>query len=680
MVKSNEGNLASLLEQSVNYQHVRPERFYMEELWLISMAYWYGKQRFYFEEGKFWDATVDMVEDDVAYQINLVRSRVNSAVAQILEVNGEFAAAPATGDVKHREWARLTDKVFDHLRNTTDFQYTLFTAELYAAIMGTGHIKFTWDPTLGEPERYYKQDKRSQAVIPEMMLSNEEQRYKDAQGEFEDYKTGDLRTEAVQPFAIFPDPSARDGGIASCRSLSERHYMDIDTIAERWDMDPKDIKPMEVDQGLRVYEEAIAFWSKGTGLYPLFTPTPEEKRGKRTLYIERWERPSREYPRGRRLVYAGGRIVNLNRKGGTDNPYAGDRTGWAHIPYAKIDWCPRPGNYWGASLVEDMLGPQYHLNLARSYSLKFLVTFGLPNTYVGTNSELDTDTMEAGGGKIYKVSEASAFGVKHGPTPQLPPDIGKFGMECEADLNKVASQTEIDGSALPGQIRSGAGIRQINEERFRPLSIPAKAMLRGVRDTGRGLIAIGKLYYGKNRLLRYLGEDNDWVIETFDGANLVTDIRIVGEPSVMDTRTSERAEMLDAINAGAFNPQFDEETRLLILKGLHYNTSEEFISRKLQAEKNQEREIQNMIADPLRYGEQGYPVMEWEDHKIEAARCIAFMYSPEFRKLTPQVQAVITQHWKQHQMYIEQQLQAEMQMQAALRGTPGQKGQASQPA
>lgn len=138
--------------------------------------------------------------------------------------------------------------------------------------------------------------------------------------------------------------------------------------------------------------------------------------------------------------------------------------------------------------------------------------------------------------------------------------------------------------------------------------------------------------------------------------------------------------MLDAVQGGAFNPQFDEETRTLILSGLHYNTSDEFMRRKLQSKRNQEREIQEMLATPEKWIGKGYPVMKWENHEVEARECVAFMYTEEFRKLDPERQALISQHWEQHMAFVQQALEAQMRMQALLKGTPGEKGQASQPA
>jgi hypothetical protein len=331
-------------------------------------------------------------------------------------------------------------------------------------------------------------------------------------------------------------------------------------------------------------------------------------------------------------------------------------------------------------MVEDLLGPQYYLNRARSLKAKFMETFGLPNTFIGDATQIDTDTMAAGGGKIYKMSEMSSVRVQTGPVPMMPREVAEFSLEALSDLNAAASQSEIEASALPGQMRSGAAIRAMSEERHMPLSIPAKLSVRAVRDAGRVMLAIGKLYYGDNRLMRYLGDDSEWIVEAFNGSDLVTNIQIVGEPSVTDTVAASRAEMLDAVQSGAFNPQFDAETRELILSGLYYNSSDEFMRRKLQAKRHAEGVIQQVISDPTRWAQTGYPVMEYQNHEVEARELVAFMYTPEFRRLDPLTQSILTKYWKDCTIYVQLAMQAQLQLQASLKGSPGEKGQASQPA
>ncbi len=679
MINNSEGELIQMIDKRVGLHESRLERLALEESWISNVAFWSGKQRFFFEQGRLYDAALDNPDEAVQYKVNLVRSRVLAACAKVLAVNAKFRVRPPTGTSRDRELAQLSEKVFDHIREVTDFEWHLMMATMWKAVCGSSFLKIQWDPMKGDPDRFYLSDPQSRRVIPEQMLTPAMKAEKDQSNLFEDYAPGDISVSVLSPFAAFQDTSSRDSQMAGCQWFAEKHYVDIDRIAERFGMDPKDIQPMEADAGLRNYEEAIAFMSNGSGLSLVDWAQPEDKRGKRTQYVELWQRPSKQYPKGMRVVYAGGRILNLNRAGGLDNPYAADRTGWAHIPYVKDDWCPHPGRFWGASLVEDLIGPQYYLNASRTVMMQFMETFGLPNTYVGDQAGIDTDNMPVGGGRIYQVNEVSSFKVQHGPPPQIPPDVARFMDVCEADLNKAAAQSEINADGLPGQLRSGSAVRAINEERFITLTVPGKSTLRTVRDAGKIALALGKMYYGEKRLMRYLGEDNEWVVEEFNGADLRNDFVIVGNPSVADTVASGREEMLDALQAGAFNPQFDEQTRALILKGLHYNTSDEFIKRTLQAERNQEREIQEMIKDPLKYGDEGYPVMEWEDHAKESAVIIAYMYTPEFKRLPVQTQALITDHWKKHQMFIQQAQMQAMQMAEAMKGIPGQKGQASQP-
>lgn len=674
-----EGAILELIHKRIGYHDYRPERQWQEDAALINVAYWSGKQRIFFDPANrsFAPGFGGPPEEDAGYQINMIESRVANAVARVLGVQAEFRAKPETGEMGDRELAALTDRVFDHIRSVSDWDWTRTMGTLWAAITGCVFYKIEWDPLKGDPTRYYSVDGRGKKVIPEAMLTPQMRAEMDAKGHFEDFPDGDLSLSVRSPFSIYQDTSARDGGIRDCQWIAESFYSDIDVVAERWNVDPKDLVPEDSGQGLRNYEEAIAFMSAGPVSQPFVGWTvPQDKRGKRVRYIEMWERPNREHKQGRRIVYAGKKILNLDRMGGTKNPYAADRTGWAHLPYVKQDWTPHPGRFWGKSLVETLVGPQFYLNYTRSQMARFLSTFGLPNTYVEETSNLDTDTMQAGGGRIYKVGPGK---VQFGPVPQMPPDIGRFGDICLGDLNAAASQSEIEASALPGQMRSGAAIRSMNEDRYMPLTIPARCAVRAVRDVGQVALAIGKLRYTDDRLLKYLGEANDWVVEKFNGANLVTDLQIVGEPSVTDTLNSERAEMLDAVQSGAFNPQLDEETRLLILSGLHYNTSDEFVKRKLASKKNQEREIQAMIGDPAKWPD-GYPVLEWQDHAVEASTCVAFMYTPEFDKLDPFTQGLITQHWKQHQAFLQQAIEAQIALQAQAAGTPGEKGQASQPA
>lgn len=676
MRASQTADIVKMLDDCVGItQQSRPERLAMEQQWLTTMLYFKGQQRLEWVDNRLYNRGYNDDDEQPHYKANYMGALMISAAARILNVEGEFDVRPPRGDMRARELAGLSKRVFEHQKEVTDFKWLQEQSTIWKTCIGTSVYKTIWDPLIGDPTRYYWNDKQSKAVIPETMLTSEQIAQKTADGLFEDHSPGDVRIDVLSPFTFFPDWSARGAGIRHCQWAAEKHYVDIEVIAERWNKDPDDIKPATINQGLLNYEDAMQAAFAGSWLAPFSYTVPKDKLNKRTLYVEYWRRPSKMYPKGMRVCFAGDMILNADD---ITNPYAADKTGWTHLPYTPDYWVPDPSRFWGKGMGEDLMTPQFYTNEARSQKVYFMRIHGMPNTYVGRDSGLDTENMEAGG-RVYGVAENSAFKVQHGPTPNMPAEVAVLDSQLIQDMQFIASQSEIDGNKLPGQLRSGAAIQQMQQDRFTGLTIPARCTLRACRDTGRQLLALGKMYYGPNRTMQYLGEANEWVVEEFDGANLHNDVVIIGDQGVADASGAQRQEMMDAISAGAFNPQFDAETKALILSGLHFDTSEEFVKQKLQAKRACEREIQMVLKDPMKYAQGGLPVLDWQDHELYMATLRAFFYTPEFEKLDPITQSILNTNFAGHQKLLMQEQLAQAQMLEATKGAPGQPGMASQP-
>lgn len=670
-----EAETLDLLKKRVDPTGIRMERMRMEEGWLKNTAYFSGQQCFYIGDGRIWDATGDIPEHKVIYQVNLTRSAVLRACAKVIGVHARFKAAPKTASMRHRNIAETSERVFDHLLRVNEWDYRLhLLGTMWSALCGSAFYKIVYDQQAGEPDRFYTASKQDRTAIPEWALSDEEIRDKERNGLFEDYARGDVRISVENPFAVFHDWTSRDQSIEGCQWIAFRHYLDRDVLGDRYNLDPDDIQPSSPSAGLLNYEEAIAFMGQTIGGSPLSWSTPEDKRGERALQVEYWQRPSRQYPKGRRVVQVGNRIVIDG-----DNPHAGDRSGVSHLPVVKQDWSPHPGRFWGGSLVEDLTSPQNNLNESRSCLLEFLKVFGRPNTYIDNNSGLDPKEITTDPGACYAINPISRPPM-YGPTPQLPVEVTNIGNLCQSDLLSIASQSEIDGTKLPGQMRSGAAIQQMTEMRDLALSITQTEAVRATRDVGRIALSLAQMFYDEPRSARFLEADDQWHWIDFSGADLTNDIIIVGDPSNLETSAGKKQELMDAIQIGAITPAENPEDRELVLASLHFNESGVIINSKLKARKNQEREIREMVAHPQKYIPGGYPVADYEDHAIEYAVCRDFMYDPAFKTLPNPTRALIAQHAQlHHQEMMKQQIQ-QMQMIEATKGSPGQKGRASQPA
>lgn len=664
-----------MLQKRIDPNGIRVERMRMEEGWIKNIAYFSGQQCFYQADGRIWDASGTIPEHKVIYQVNLVRSAVIRAVAKVVNVNAEFKAVPKSASIRHRNIAEVSDKVFDHIRRINDWQHRLhLIGTQWAALCGSGFYRISFDPLAGEPDRFYLDSAQTKNVVPEALLSDADIRQKERDGLFEDLAAGDVRISVENPFAVYHDWTSRDRSIEGCQWIGFKHYMDRSVLGDRYNIDPDDIQPTEGGPGLNNYEEAIAFFGQSMGGSPFNWFTPEDKRGERALHIEMWQRPSREFKKGRRVVSVGGRIVVDG-----DNPHVGDRSTAAHLPVVKQDWTPHPGRFWGSSLVEDLTSPQNNLNESRACLLEYLRVFGRPPTFIDSGSGLDVKNMTIDPGGVYEISPMSRPPM-YSVSPQLPPEVTNVGTLCQQDLLSVASQSDVDGTKLPGQMRSGAAIQQMTQVRDLALTVSSIEAVRSTRDIGRIALALGQLFYTEKRTARFLDIDGQWEWMDFSGADLTNDLVILGQPGQMETSQSRRQEMLDAIQIGAINPQENPQDRELVLASMHYNEGGILINSKLKARKNQEREIREMIANTAKYVPGGYPIADYEDHATELSVLVDFMYSAAFKTLDVVTKSLIAQHAALHKQALMKEQMQQLQMQAQMKGSPGQKGRASQPA
>lgn len=676
--------LTAMVEKRVGTSERRQERLALEEQWLTLRLFWGNRSDCDIIGGRVmstWAPGRD--PDEVRYKVNMIRANAAPTIAKILSVDADFQARPPTGQKRHRDAAEVTGKVLGHVQQVMKWARFRILWLQSAMIYGSSAAEVMWDPNIGEASRYYLDHRGSKLRVPPLLLTEEQRSEKDAALLFEDLAPGDMKFDLHSPFGFHWDTSSRADGIDGCMWVATRHFYDIDRVAEAYGRDVKDIPVVNGDSGLENMEEAIAFMSGPYGS-PLFdTARPDDKRNNRTLVRKLWHRPNRAYPRGLMLVVAGtGSNAVLLNVSDIDNPWVADRSKQAHLPFIKLDWMPGDGTFWGVGAVEDALQPQYYLNKLRSSKIAFAEAHGQPSLFVDSDTGIDTDGQTTQPGAMYSKRPGSAAPTA-GPTPQQPREVMDASLQAEGDLNRIMSQSSIDGGKMPGQIRSGAGIRQINAERFASLTIPAQMFVAATAGVANVALSIGKLKYVDERYYRFINEANEWAVEAFKGADIVNDIIVTAEPDISDSIAGQREELNDLLAAGFFNPQLDRATRTLLFKAAKFKTADEFVTRQTQAENSQDREIEEMIANPMKW-DGGYPVMPWEDHESEANACVAFMYRPEFKALAKteeglRAQGLITQHWQAHAAALQQQQAAQLAMMEAAKGTPGSQGQASQP-
>lgn len=644
------------------------ERRRLEQLWFGNLSYYTGVPYFVPDPitgGIRGPKRTKGSRRKTLHQANLVRPKVLRAIAKLEQVNPTYRVAPKSGSREDRHAAKLAELVFRHLWQTTKFQTKRRRALLWAAICGSGFLKISWDPEAGTAQRVWLKEDQDlpdveAAIFPEIRQARE------AAGRFEDTYPGEVDVEVIEPFHLWWDPKARGGGIDECDWVTTNSAVTVRDIKERWGVT---VQPDAEDlTGVESWRNAYA-WMAGGLFSNIEAPKPRESNT--AIVREFFERPLKSNSfKGRHIVIAGGKVVKSG-----PNPYA---TTGAPLPFVKIDWFPEEGRFMGGSLVEDLRHPQKAYNEARSHTIDYQKTHGYAPTYLPKGGGIKPVQVVAMHGPIYEFNATVGQPV-FGQPPNLPPYIAENASIARGEMDAIAAQTDPANNRMPGQLRSGSAIQQMQADNNAILTPISESLMEAVAEAGTQMLQLVGLHYDAPRVLQVTGKSGEYEVEHFVGADLrgQYSLQVVSQPAALESVEAKEAKLMDAVQLGILNPQNPEHT-VLLFKGLNFHTSDEFINALIQQDAAEEREIKRMVDMPQYLPE----AMPWMDPEVRSKTCERYMNSLEFEQLDPLVQQKIAARWQQWVQILQQRMEQQIAMAQLVSGGSPQaapKGEPSQP-
>ena len=186
----------------------------------------------------------------------------------------------------------------------------------------------------------------------------------------------DLMARVWTPFHITPDPAAT--GPHDMVWVARSTFEDLDWIRENFDLRGANGKPLpgyfpENLDGMAggVAQRYVLYWwakfrdiiespqyyQHGGGLAPQTFTSHGGYAPNQTLFTVIDVKPTRPFPRGRTIIFAGGALI-----------YAGDARAWSEKypwrwhPYAFFSWFKVPGKFWGVPLLSQLVPLQKKIN------------------------------------------------------------------------------------------------------------------------------------------------------------------------------------------------------------------------------------------------------------------------------------------------------------------------------
>ncbi len=586
----------------------REARRRVESGWVLNMNFLSGNQ--YCDVSPFGG----IVQEDKQFYwqsrrvFNHIAPAVDSRIAKLEKLHTDLkvkAFSDEEGDVKA---SKLATGVLKYVHDRIGFWDTVSRATVWAETCGSAFYKIVWDELGG------RQVAINDAGAP--------------------VYEGEVSVAVVSPFALYPD-ALNVETLGEVQSLIHAQTVTTGYVYEKF--------------GVRVpadkREDATARYSE-----PSAGKLPTESMGKNTveeredgvLLIERYERPSAEYPQGRLEIVAGGKLLYQG-----ELPYQNAERGERGFPFVKQDCLRLPASFFGVSVVDRLIPVQRAYNAVRNRKHEFLNRLSMGVLTVEDGS-VDTEELSEEGllpGKVLvyrqggKAPEMLAIG-------NVPAEFGEEEEWLEKEFALISGVSDLMQNSTPAHVTSATGLQLLLAQDETRLSATLGSMNTAIREVAKHILRLYKQFAGTARLMTLTGENKKTQVYYFNALDLdVNDLQF--EMQNVATPEERKNTVLALLETGLLaeeDGKISAENRRKILETFGFTAYEntQDIS-SLHVAKAGEENLE------MRRG--AVEVDEYDDHALHVVEHTRYLLSSEFKKAKEKtvLKARYVEHIHRHQ-------------------------------
>lgn len=657
---------------------------FFERQWAINMAFYAGHQDITWDN--FGQRPVAKVfpEHRSRYTANKILPAVELMVSMLGSMRPNWDAAPQTSSTEDTQAARVANKLLDHYWDALDMEQRQMELLWWAAITGTAFYYITTNKNPRTKQRLYldpiasRQGKKR--YVPSSRLNDSMRRMFEAGGFYEDVEMYEPKVVTLSPFRLAFDPRAPT--IEDARFV---YHIVPTTVDEVWEQFGIVVDSDEPPPGMTDYESRFrSFWGayRGGGAAERATDYDQRTVYLRQVvtkpYVERDQVSGKwkEYPNGRHIIYAGGKILVDD-----ENPY--HVSGFPNsMPFFCMKWHHHPGRIWGMGMVELAIDPQKAHNDIRRRSIDMFRLMGQPKWVAPKGHGLKRRAITDKPGEI--VEWNAAAGPR--PEPVAPPafdgsSVGFLFESAQKDFQDVVANHDILAQGMPSEIRSAPALRILKETDSALLRPKVSWLERCTSQLGQALLITAAQILGDEQLVEILGSGKEMRVAHFRASQLrgVKSVRVIPGSMVPESSSLKLQTALDLTQVGGLNPGGSDADREVLVRAAAFNEFDPETLALNQERERAQRENERMFA-PLDSGMFGIPpVMPFDNDAVHLRAHNERIRSPEFDRLPEAQKQAILGHNFQHEERLRQAEQARLAAQVAIKGTPGPKGQPSPP-
>jgi hypothetical protein len=497
-----------------------------------------------------------------------------------------FDVVPTNAEENDRVVTRLIKVAQEAVARRVHMEFLMQDAERWNAVFGEIYIGIEWNPDIG--------DKKSRKSIE---------------------RVGDVDIYVKAPWTVFPEPKRKWEDVKWCIDIES--IMQIDECRERFDK-PK----LEADGKKNIFS---------------FNSDVEEKREDEVIVHRIIVPPCKYMPNGYVCYIGNGVILKEEAK---EYPYSHGQFPWER--HTDIDV---PGRLFPQSFYQHIKPIQHVYNKLTAIITRNILLTAHPHI-----------VMPKGSAKREAFANGPTFIEYSGPTEprvitwsSVPQEVFQFRQEVKAEIGQVSGIQGVSRGAPPPGSRSNSMLRfyeEQEEQRASTQIIKHNELIRRIHLKSASIIADYYPTTSKERMIRVVGKENQYLIEKFAGVKISSEYDVIIQNSTgFSDSMAARLEEVQLIKQIAPTLLSDEQ----IADVLETKNPQKAYDIATSALKSAERENEMFldgkdVPEPKPYEDL---IVHWKQHVI-------FLNSPQISTVPEDAMQALEDHVLATEMLMEE--------------------------
>lgn len=611
MKKKNEQTLVQ--EVVDDFKKRQQEKKPFEAQWQLNMNFLMGNQ--YCSVG--YNNDIEEFDKQFFWQerqvFNHIASITETRLAKLHNVRPTMMVIPASNDENDVKTAILGRKIVNSIYNKEEMSKLISNASKWSEVTGTAFYKVFWDNDKGQ---IFASDENGKRL-----------------------KMGDVNISVCSPFEIFPE-STNCENIEDCKSIIHAKAYHVDEIEAIW--------------GKKVQGEDINVFSLdntnvglgGLGYNSCATKVINTTKNNYAIVIERYEKPTLDYPDGRLIIVAGGELLYDGIL-----PYKNGADGERGFPFIRQVCLEQSGCFWGSSVIERIIPVQRAYNAVKNRKHEFINRLSMGILTVEDGS-VDIDNLEEEGlspGKIL-VYRQGANAPSYMSNTNVPADFSYEEERLLDEFKVISGVSDLTNATRAYSNMSGVALQLLIEQDETRLSVTTDQIKFAIKQIAKHILRLYKQFATVPRLLKIVGDHGDLEVMYFTGSEITSDeVTFETDTELNESLAQRRSMVFDLLNAGLLhdeNGKLSNRMRIKALELLGFGVWEN--SQDINELHQKKASCENA---KLIQGESA-EVLEIDDHILHINEHIAFMLGGEYaKKQTKEMEEKFLEHIRMHKKF-----------------------------